>query len=351
MTLHKLAYMALSLLLISFVFFLIPHVFSYMLPFIIALILAVLIEPIVEMAQKWLKIDRKWASPLIFSLFMIIFLGLTYLLTAKIIVELVALFERLPAMLESMAPLIQNFLRDVEQLYLLVPEEAVSSIASGLEQMINWLQRAAQIVGTALISIAAGLPAFLIVSLIVVISFALMSYQLPILKANFLGLFEENTAKKVEIMMQDLNQAVVGFVRAQIILSFLTYMLALVGLWILGVKYALAISFIIVLVDILPILGTGSVIVPWSLFQLFVRGDEFVGIGLLVLYVIINIFRRIVEPKILGDNIGLGTLAVIISMWVGLQAFGILGLFIGPLLFILIKAMRKAGMLQKKIEF
>lgn len=351
MALNQLAYIILSLVLIGISFFLFSYLFPFLLPFVFALILAVLIEPVVQWTQRTFKINRKWASPIIFGIFMLTSLWLIYILIVKIIVEFMALIQRMPAMIEGILPYISEGIYKMEQFYLLIPEEAFTNITSSMEQLVDWAQQAARFLGSVVISFAAGLPNIFIVTLIIIISFALISYRLPQLRQQFLAMFEESSQKKVNMILNDLNKAIVGFVRAQFIISFLTYLVTLLGLWIIGIKYALAISLIIVIVDILPILGTGAVIIPWAIFQLAVKGDQFVGIGLLILYVVIVVFRRIIEPKILGHNIGLGTLSVIISMYVGFKVFGGLGLFIGPVLFILFAAMKKAGMFQKKISF
>lgn len=351
MTLYKLASTALTILLASFFLWVLGYLFPHFVPFLVALVLAVLIEPVVQAMQKVLRLKRKWSAPVIFSLFMITTLGLLYLLVSKVIVELISLVERMPKIIEDITPEFQQKMEGLQNFYLSIPPETTEQITDGIGQLLTWAKTSASAIAGFLFDVAKGLPNFLIVSLIIIISFALISYQLPMLKKQFLSIFADDTQEKVSAILFDLNKAIVGFVRAQMIISFLTYIVALIGLWILGVKYALAISLIIVIVDILPILGTGSVIVPWALYQLLVNGDQFIGIGLLVLYLVIIIFRRIVEPKILGDNIGLSSLAVIVSLYVGFKMFGGLGLFLGPLLFILFKAMRKAGMFQQKIHF
>jgi predicted PurR-regulated permease PerM len=120
-------------------------------------------------------------------------------------------------------------------------------------------------------------------------------------------------------------------------------------LLIIGTGYPLAISLLIVIVDILPILGTGSVIVPWAAYQL-VTGDVFTGIGLLLLFIVITVVRRIMEPKILGDAVGIGALSALISLYVGYELVGMVGVFLGPIVVIVFMAARKAGLLDFKIK-
>jgi predicted PurR-regulated permease PerM len=99
----------------------------------------------------------------------------------------------------------------------------------------------------------------------------------------------------------------------------------------------------------MPILGTGSVLVPWGSY-LLLTGNVYVGVGLIVLFVVITVFRRIVEPKILGDSVGIGSLSALVSLDVGFKLVGVIGVFIGPLVVIIYMAARRAGLFQMKFK-
>jgi predicted PurR-regulated permease PerM len=111
----------------------------------------------------------------------------------------------------------------------------------------------------------------------------------------------------------------------------------------------MAIALLVCIVDIMPILGTGSVLVPWASY-LILTGDWYTGIGLIVLFLFITVFRRVIEPKVLGDSIGISALAALISLYVGLKLAGVVGVFLGPLVVIIFMAARKAGLFQLKIR-
>jgi predicted PurR-regulated permease PerM len=111
----------------------------------------------------------------------------------------------------------------------------------------------------------------------------------------------------------------------------------------------LALALLIIIVDILPILGTGSVLVPWGIFSI-TQGYMFRGVGLIILFITITVLRRIIEPKILGERIGLGALATLISIWVGFKVLGVLGIFLAPLVVILYKALVKAKVIRYRLR-
>ncbi|MEL7657956.1 MAG: AI-2E family transporter, partial [Bacillota bacterium] len=133
------------------------------------------------------------------------------------------------------------------------------------------------------------------------------------------------------------------------VLSTFTYIVSLGGLLILDMRYALVLALLIVIVDILPILGTGSVLVPWGIV-LITLGDIFSGLGLILLFIVITVLRKIIEPKILGERIGLGPLSTLISIWVGFKVMGVLGVFLAPLLIIFYKALVKAKVIQYRFS-
>lgn len=170
------------------------------------------------------------------------------------------------------------------------------------------------------------------------------------MQESVLSLFDESSQSQVTEVLGSLKKSIFGFLRAQLILSMFTYVVTLLGLLILGVNYPMAIALLVTVVDILPILGVGSVLVPWAIYLLF-AGDVFTGVGLIMLFIVITIIRRVLEPKVIGDAVGIGALPALISMYVGFKLIGVIGFFVGPVVIIIYSAMRKAGLFQIKIKF
>ena len=104
------------------------------------------------------------------------------------------------------------------------------------------------------------------------------------------------------------------------------------------VSYSFLLALVISFVDILPVLGVGSVLVPWAVFS-FVSGRWNFGIGLLIIYGCVTVVRQIAEPKIVGGSIGLHPLATLVSMYAGLKLLGVTGLLIGPVTAIIVKSL------------
>ncbi|MCF6094922.1 sporulation integral membrane protein YtvI [Microaerobacter geothermalis] len=334
---------------------LVIYTIKFSFPFIFALILAVLFEPIVQFFEKllvkikYIKEPRPLAVTLNFLLFLLLSFILFYIIFTKVAIQTIALMERLPEYLSEWGTWTYNFLIQAQIFYQSLPTETLDTINKGISSLVDWGKKTFEWISGFILNLVSALPNTFIGAVVFLIALYLMSLHLPKLKKSFLDLFEKETEKKINHILFDLNHAIIGFVRAQLIISLLIYIITFIGLLILDVKYAFAISFFIVIVDILPILGTGSVIIPWSIYR-WIQGESSIAIGLLILYLVLVVFRRIVEPKILGENIGLSALATVISMYLGFKVVGAIGLFIGPSLFILVKAIRRAGFWQKKIS-
>jgi predicted PurR-regulated permease PerM len=121
------------------------------------------------------------------------------------------------------------------------------------------------------------------------------------------------------------------------------------GLIILQNPYALMIGLIMAVLDFLPILGSGSVLIPWALFHL-VTGEVNAAVGLMALYAVITITRQVLEPKILGEQIGVHPLLSLVSVFVGFQVFGVLGIFIGPALVMVFISMKEPGAYNRTVS-
>ncbi|WP_100403984.1 sporulation integral membrane protein YtvI, partial [Bacillus sp. FJAT-42315] len=158
---------------------------------------------------------------------------------------------------------------------------------------------------------------------------------------------KDSTKEKLYLITGQLNKAGVGFIKAQIFLSAVTFLMAFIGLSILQVPYAVLLSILIVFVDVLPILGTGSVLVPWAVISFF-QENQFLGIGLILLFIVITVVRRILEPKVFSSNMGISPLAALISLFVGFKILGFIGFFVGPAIVIVYDTLREAGILKSR---
>lgn len=323
--------------------------FTAGLPFMLALLVALFLEPLIQLMMRKLKMNRVVAAVTASTLFTLAVLGLFFLIGVKIYSEVMAFLRNLPRFVEQANAIIQDLLTRAQTAFDNMPEEVVVTIQNAADAGMSTLINALSSLSRSMLNLAAVVPGLFIVFIVFIVALYLMTLGLNSMKQSFLAFFEESSRTQVSDVLDNLRSSIFGFIRAQFILSGLTYIVALAGLLILRVDYATVIALLIVIVDILPVLGTGSVLVPWAALNV-AMGNYLLAVGLIVLFLFITAFRRMIEPKIIGNSIGLSPLSTLVSLWVGFELVGVIGVFLGPIVLIIYQAMRRVGLLQIKIR-
>jgi sporulation integral membrane protein YtvI len=169
-----------------------------------------------------------------------------------------------------------------------------------------------------------------------------MSKNSKLYTRDIINIFPLEWRENLFELGSDFSKALTGFIKAEFIIFLVMMFCSILGLYFLKTKYFIIMGIITGLFGILPVLGVGIILVPWAFFA-FIAGNNVFAIELLLLTALITVIRHVIEPKILGDKIGLDPLFVLISMYNGLETTGIIGLIIGPFILIAYQALRKAG--------
>jgi len=327
--------------------------FTVGMPFLLAIVIAIFLETPVLALMKGLKLNRIAASTIVCTVFLLVLFGVAYWIGAGAVAQLLEFINKMPVYLDEVSKYFNETVAKTQLLYNSLPEDVAAQVQSGLREgiqmLVSLLKDFAGSVSSFLLGAAKALPSLFVAFIVFLVALYMFSFSLPTLKTQFINLFEERSRGKVENVLGNLRNSIFGFLRAQFIMSGLTYIISLAGLLILDVNYAMAIALMIVLVDILPILGTGSFIVPWAIY-LLIKGEIGIAIGLIVLFLILTVFRRTIEPKVLGDSIGISPLSTLVSLYVGFELMGVIGLFFGPIVVMIYQAMRRVGLLQFKFK-
>jgi sporulation integral membrane protein YtvI len=317
---------------------------------VLAFLMAFLLEPIIIFLSNKLKLNRIYISLSICSLFTLLIIFLGYLLVAKVATETAALSRSLIAFTRDLGQNTDSLAMRYQDLFQSLSPEYQSSLRQATESLLKSLQELLGQIFSFSFNIAKMIPNFFIEVIIVFIAMYLISLRLPSLKRFFFQFFDPADHPRIDVVLQQLHRAIFGFIRAQLIISTFEFVFVLIGFVILDVPYPSATALIVTLVDILPILGTGAVMIPMAAYQ-YVTGNVFLGMGLLVHYGIIIIFRRIIDPKIMADSIGISPLAALVSMYLGLKLAGFVGLFLGPAVVILFQALLSVKIIKIKVKF
>ena len=306
-----------------------------LLPFLAALGLAALLEPAVGFLTRRLRMGRRWAAGLCTGALAGGLLGGLGLLIWRAWYELNLLLDRLPALMAGLPDLAGQVESRVYRFLIALPlpaqEPARQLLKGWLEQGAALPQRLYEWLTQALASAASALPAFLLFLTTTLLALYLFSAGGPQLLEALRSRTPAPWLERARRLRAGLKTALGGWLRAQLLLMLLTFGELTAGLLVLRVEPALLLAGLIALVDALPIFGSGAVLLPWSLGALL-AGRIPLGLGLIVLYGVVTLVRGVLEPRLLGKRIGLPPLVSLVSMYVGFQIFGVLGMILMPVL-------------------
>ncbi|MGE5418197.1 MAG: sporulation integral membrane protein YtvI [Acidobacteriota bacterium] len=318
---------------------------GYIAPFVIALLLAMMVEPLIGFMEKRLKLGRRLAA----FISMIIVLGsltlVISLLISRLINELIELYGLLNGHSSELSLMFSQWALRVQDLYrgLHLPATVEQSARANLGGMLDILTNITMTAFEGLKSFVAGLPEFFILFIVTTVATYFMAAERSKIWEGIMRPLPEHWEDKSRDLMTRIMAAFLGFLRAIGILISITAIQTIIGLLILDVPYAFTLGLVIGICDIIPLVGPGIVYIPWVIWE-FANGHTGLAIGLIVVWVTGIIIRQLLEPKIYGDQLGLHPLATLASLYIGMKAFGGIGIILGPVTVILVLACIRAGM-------
>lgn len=348
---YKLGLGILGIALLSLIFF--KYLLIYFLPFIIAFLIASLIEPIIELLQTKLKLNRGLAVTICLGIILIIIILLITIFLSRLFVELTKLANNIPEFrtLGARAQWVVKQNKNLSRLLLELelPETVKEVITQNLENLYQQLRSMIQRGITTFLELLRGLPKFITILLVSLISTFFISRDKELINQTILKAFPRPWHKKIKKLESEIMNAAIGFIRAELILISITTVLMITGLLLLGSDYAISLGLVAGLLDLIPVIGPSLVILPWAGYSIII-GEVSFGISLLAVLTTVAIVRQLAEAKVIGENIGIHPLATLISMYLGVQILGIGGFFIGPAILILLRAIIRAGFASVLIE-
>ncbi|WP_236712596.1 sporulation integral membrane protein YtvI [Peribacillus muralis] len=325
-------------------------VIPYSWALVLALLTAILLDGSVRFISETAKLHRLWAVLISFVIYVGGLIGITYFAFSVLIKKIIVYSEELPGLIREMyLTALLPVIRQWEQYSQTLPPNLIQSVEQTMEKGVKALEGFTEGFVQDMVQFVTLIPGLFIDFLVYLIALFLISLELPKLRKKAVQYLKTSTFQKISLVYQDLSMAAIGFIKAQILLSLITFSMAYGGLWLLNVRYAIPLALLIVVVDILPILGTGSVLVPWAAI-VWAQGNHHLGIGLVILFLVITIIRRTIEPKIYAANMGLSPLASLVSLYLGFKMLGFVGLFLGPSILIVYDTLKKAGVIKSNFK-
>lgn len=321
-----------------------------LLPFVLAFLIAYLLRRPIRFLSRVLHVPKGLAAVLLVVLTYGLICLLLVLAGIRLTATITGLVQQIPAFyytyilpeLTSAFTWLEDLLSKLDPSLLSALEDLQSQLLDMLYQLVSSLSGLLLGGVSMATSLATSLPGFLIRLLLMVISTFFIAIDYEKIVGFCLGCLRGNTRRVVLQIKTYVVGTLFVCVRSYALIMCITFAELSVGLSIIGVRRAILVALLIAIFDILPVLGTGGIMIPWAILTAL-GGDLPRALALLVVYVIITIIRNIIEPRIVGAQIGLHPVLTLMSMFVGNHLFGIVGLFGLPILLSLLRYLNDTG--------
>lgn len=339
-----------SLLAVSF--FLVKYSLGYIYPFVISFIIAFILHPIVSMMEDKLKMNRGLSTFIVMISFFIIFSTSLFIVIKQLLKESTNLLHELPNHFTSIQHIFVQFGQTI-----LIYYEKLTHIISFLPQFHQervelYVQRFFDNLGSSSTmflknivfttsTLLSSITYISTVLLFVLLASFIMTKDFNQMKMYYEKIIPVKLSHKMQEIMNHLKKSVFGLIKAQVLMTFFTSIIVLCGLMIFKVENVITITITVFIVDFIPYVGVGLIFIPWILYAFF-SSQYILTVQLAILYIIIIIFRQIIEPKLVASSIGIHPLVAIIILFVGIQSLGLFGFLITPLLLMIVSAIYHA---------
>lgn len=320
---------------------------SLIMPFWVALLLTVIMQPLTKfLSDKW-KMERKFASSFV-CIFFFFVIGsiIAWTITGAMYLVDEALLN-LPAFYEDTISPALNSSRDfLENILSIIPAQLQPNFDSIQSVMTNAVHSFISGFSQKGISLAGNLFSKIPSGFLAVIMTILLAFFINIQYDKVIAFIKCQLPEKVQDYAAEIKQlvktSVLKYFKSILILMCITMLELLIGFLIIGVNNPVGLAIGIAIFDALPVFGTGTIIIPWAFFEL-VNGNYPLAAGLFIVYLIIDVMKNILEPKIIGDQFELNPIVALITVYAGYQLFGIIGMFLLLIIVYILLAFHKAG--------
>lgn len=314
----------------------------FYMPFLIAFIISLMVEPAIKYLMRKTKMSRRVSSIIIFIIVFSIIIGAVTWGIITLISESTNLLQTLNLYIDKAYTQIQETIGKINIRKINISNNVLDLAQNASKEILvkisNWLTEFL----TKIINGITSIPAIAIYTVITILSLYFMCTD----KIYILDLMEHHMppkwVQKIGKHIREITKSLGGYLKAEAILILVSFIISVIGLYIfkfigMNIKYPLLIALGIAFIDALPILGSGSVMVPWAIISAL-NGDLQLGISIIILWIIMSVVRQFLEPKIVSRKIGIHPIFTLIAMYTGFKIIGVIGMLVGPIVLIILKS-------------
>ncbi len=321
-------------------------VLALMFPFVVGWVIAMIASPLVNWLEKKFNIVKKLGSALVVILVLALIVLILYFSISKLVTETISLLENIPQLYKELEAGLDQIGNSLQGIFHRLPpqfQEGWDNILLNMDQKVGtFITKISEPTVAAAGNFAKRVPSYLI-SIIV----AIMSAYLFTVEHEEVLVWAKKTAppsvvKRMTLVSDNLKYAVGGYLKAQIKIMGVVFLILWVGLTLLQVHYAVLIAIVIAFLDFLPFFGTGTAMIPWALYK-FLVGNVKMAVLLLIVYAITQLVRQLIQPRMLGKSMGLNPLVTLILLYLGYRLGGVTGMIVAVPFGMILINMTEAG--------
>ncbi|OXM15429.1 AI-2E family transporter [Paenibacillus herberti] len=335
---------ALTMYLIMLAF---TYLYSIAAPIFLSLLIFFAIEPLAKLLNR-AGMKKSIASAISIMVFSALILGVFFGAGYIMIRQATALADRLPMYQNILLAQVTEGSTWLKEKVSALPPGTVDKLQEYIDSITAWGQKIAEGFLLKAAGYLSSVSTFMFNFVIGIILAYFLSIEIGSWKRIAASKTPRTFKKAFTFLRENVFSGITAYLKSQLKLITITFIVVFVSLLLLGVDNALTISVLAATFDVLPLLGVGTIFVPWILY-LFAVGDFQLAIWLLVLFLVIVVARQILEPLITGDTLGVSAFTMLACMVISLSLFGIVGVILSPVLLILVKALYDQGYLRRWI--
>lgn len=334
---------------------LLPKLIKFFMPFVLGWIIAMIANPLVRFFEKKLKIVRKHGTWMVIAGALVLVVGVCYLLLAWLIREGIGFVQQLPQMYSAIAQGFRDIGNNLSEILTKwkIPVDVNHEISDFFSNIDVYMGELIGKLGAPTLSVAGDvvsqLPNLLIQAIFMFLSAYFFIADREKISKGLRSLLPQSVFDYGAWIKRMFSRAVGGYFKAQLKIMAVIAAILFVGFLILGVEYSLLWAVLIALLDFLPFLGTGTAIWPWAAFQLL-TGDYSMAIGLMIIYLICLLVHQLLQPKFVGDTVGIDPLTTLIFMFIGYRFSSVLGMIVAVPVGMILMNLYKEGAFDKIIH-
>lgn len=342
-----------AVVILVLVIVLLPRLLAFFAPFVGGWIIAWIAGPIVEFFEKKIKLKRRAGSAFVIIAVIALIVFIFYTVGSILVREGIGFVSSFPELVAGVQEDLAEAGEHLERIYRTLPKSVQDWLEALIGQIRGYSGEMLGKMSTPTITAVGNFAKYLPTVLIAVIMALLSAYFFVADREHINVWCRKNVPKSLQeqygLIKNSMLRAVGGYVKAQFKIEIWIYFLLVIGLWILQVKYVLLIALGIAFLDFLPFFGTGTVMVPWAIFKIL-GGNYKMAIGLLIIWGVGQLVRQIIQPKIVGDSIGISPLPTLFLLYLGYRFGGVIGMIVAVPVGLILYSMYEGGVFDRTIN-